>query len=214
VHCPYCSHDSTRVVDSRLTDPGSVRRRRECDACGERFTTHERAEAAPITVVKRDGRSERFDRQKLLRGLMRAANKRPVSEAALEELADSIVARVQRSGSQVEASLLGELSLRGLAELDPVTGLLFASVYRNFRDLSELESELQRIRSEPVAGDDQLALDQAASAASDPSDPAASIDPSPRNRRRGRQEAESAVLGSSNKSDAVRVTRRSHAAQP
>jgi transcriptional repressor NrdR len=217
VHCPFCSHSSTRVVESRLTDPGSVRRRRECNRCGERFTTYERAEAVPLTVLKRDGRREQFDRQKLLRGLVRAANKRPVSEAALEELADSIAARVRARGrSEVEASLLGELSLRGLAELDPVTGLLFASVYRNFRDLSELEAELQRIRSEPVAGDDQLALDQPASAAPDPSDPAASIDPSPRTPRRGRRQAESDAVLPVNKPapDVVRVTRRSHAAQP
>ena len=211
MHCPYCSHASTRVVDSRLTDPGSVRRRRECEGCGERFTTHERTEAAPITVVKRDGRRERFDRQKLLRGLVRAANKRPVSETALEELADSIAGRVRRGGSEVEASLVGELSLRGLAELDPVAGLLFASVYRNFRDLSELEAELQRIRSEPVAGDDQLAL----SAGPDPSDPAASIGASPRTPRRGRRQAD---VKPSDKPEAapdvVRIPRRSHAAQP
>jgi transcriptional repressor NrdR len=201
VHCPYCSHPSTRVVDSRLTDPSSVRRRRQCEGCGERFTTYERAKATPVTVVKRDGRRERFDRQKLLRGLMRAANKRPVSEEQLEELADAIAARVRGSGREVDASLVGELSLRGLAELDPVSGVLFASVYRNFRDLSELESELQRIRSEPVAGDDQLALDQGVSATTDPSDPAASIGPSPSTRRRGDGRE-------------ARLTRRRHAAQP
>src|SRR4051812_11994586 len=146
---------------------------------------------------------------------MRAANKRPVSEEQLEELADSIAARIRRAGPEVDASLLGELSLRGLAELDPVSGLLFASVYRNFGDLSELEAELQRIRSEPVAGDDQLALDQAASAAPDPSDPAANIDPSPRTPRRGvRRQADQQFSEPSNKSDAARVTRRSHAAQP
>jgi transcriptional repressor NrdR len=177
-----------------------VRRRRECDGCRERFTTYERVEATPVTVRKRDGRREQFDRQKLLRGLVRAANKRPVSDAQLEELADAIAAGVRRRGPEVEASLVGELSLRGLAELDPVTGLLFASVYRNFRDLSELESELQRIRSEPVAGDDQLALDPAASAPSSPSDPAAIIGASPASQRRDRQEA--------------RLTRRRHAAQP
>jgi transcriptional repressor NrdR len=201
VRCPFCTHPDTRVVDSRLTEPGdSVRRRRECDGCGERFTTYERVEATPVTVLKRDGRREQFDRQKLLRGLGRAANKRPVSEAQLEELADAIAARVRRLGPEVDASLVGELSLRGLADLDPVTGLLFASVYRNFRDLSELESELQRIRSEPVAGDDQLALDPAASAAPNPSDPAASIGASPRSQRRDDREA--------------RLTRRRHAAQP
>jgi transcriptional repressor NrdR len=198
VHCPYCSHADTRVIDSRLTEPGdSVRRRRACEGCGERFTTYERVEATPVTVVKRDGRRERFDRQKLLRGLVRAANKRPVSDAQLEELADAIAVRVRRLGPEVDASLVGELSLRGLVELDPVTGLLFASVYRNFRDLSELEAELQRIRSEPVAGDDQLALDPP----SDPSDPAASIGASPSTQRRGG-------------SREARLTRRRHAAQP
>jgi transcriptional repressor NrdR len=201
MHCPFCSGPATRVVDSRLTEPGdSVRRRRECDGCGERFTTYERVEATPVTVLKRDGSREQFDRQKLLRGLGRAANKRPVSDMQLEELADAIAARVRRLGPEVEASLVGELSLRGLAELDPVTGLLFASVYRNFRDLSELEAELQRIRSEPVAGDDQLALDQPTSAPSNPSDPAASIGASPRSQRRDIREA--------------RLTRRRHAAQP
>jgi transcriptional repressor NrdR len=178
-----------------------VRRRRQCEGCGERFTTYERVEATPVNVLKRDGRREGFDRQKLLRGLMRAANKRPVSEEQLEQLADTIAARIRSGGSEVDASLLGELSLRGLAELDPVSGVLFASVYRNFRDLSELEAELQRIRSEPVAGDDQLALDQAASATPDPSDPAASIGASPSTQRRGDGRE-------------ARVTRRRHAAQP
>jgi transcriptional repressor NrdR len=154
VHCPYCSHDATRVVDSRLTEPGdSVRRRRECEGCGERFTTYERAEETPVTVVKGDGRRERFDRQKLLRGLVRAANKRPVSDAQLEELAEDIAVRVRRAGREVQASLVGDLALRGLTELDPVTGILFASVYRNFRDLSDLDAEVQRIRSLPSDGD-------------------------------------------------------------
>ena len=208
MHCPYCSHESTRVVESRLPEPNSVRRRRECAGCGERFTTYERVEATPVTVLKRDGRREQFDRQKLLRGLVRAANKRPVSEAQLDALADTIAARVRRGGSEVEASLVGELSLRGLAELDPVSGLLFASVYRNFRDLSELESELQRIRSEPVAGDDQLALDQAAASPSVPSDPASNIGASPRTQRRGRREAQEKP------SEKPELTRRRHAAQP
>jgi transcriptional repressor NrdR len=208
VHCPYCSHAATRVVDSRLAEPDSVRRRRECEGCGERFTTYERVEATPVTVRKRDGRREQFDRQKMLRGLVRAANKRPVSEAQLDELAAAIAARVRRVGPEVDASLIGELSLRGLAELDPVSGLLFASVYRNFRDLSELESELQRIRSEPVAGDDQLALDQATAQASIPSDPASNIGASPRTPRRGGREA------ADKPSEKPELTRRRHAAQP
>ena len=152
VLCPYCSFESTRVVDSRLTEPGdSIRRRRECGSCGSRFTTYERVEEAPVTVVKRDGSEQRFDRLKLLRGLMRAANKRPVSEEQLEDLADSIAAEVRRRGPRVDASEVGELALQGLARLDPVSGIQFASVYRNFADLDELEAELQRLQ-EAVQG--------------------------------------------------------------
>jgi transcriptional repressor NrdR len=148
VLCPYCSFESTRVVDSRLTEPGdSIRRRRECAGCGSRFTTYERVEEAPVTVVKRDGSEQRFDRQKLLRGLMRAANKRPVSEEQLEELAESIAAEVRQSGPKVDAGQVGELALQGLAWLDPVSGIQFASVYRNFADLDELEAELRRLKS-------------------------------------------------------------------
>jgi transcriptional repressor NrdR len=186
VHCLYCGSTSTRVVDSRLTDPGdAVRRRRECEACHERFTTYERAEAIPVTVRKRDGRRERFDRQKLLRGLVRAANKRPVSDEQLERLADEIAARVRRLGPEAEAELIGELAMRGLVELDPVTALLFASVYRNFRDLAELEAELHRIRSEPIAGEGQLALAGGAAGPPIPSDPRATLDDPPTDATRG-----------------------------
>jgi transcriptional repressor NrdR len=183
VHCPYCSSPSTRVVDSRLTEPGdAIRRRRECEGCSQRFTTYERAEAEPVTVRKRNGKRERFDRQKLLRGLNRAANKRPVTDAQLESLADAIAARVRRLGPEADAELIGELCLRGLSELDPVSGVMFASVYRNFDDLAELEAELQRIRSEPVAGSNQLALDRPSDV---PSDVSTSIGLSPRGQRRG-----------------------------
>ena len=162
MRCPACSYASTRVVDSRLSDPGdTVRRRRECESCGSRFTTYERAQELPVVVVKRDGRREAFDRQKLLRGLVRAANKRPVSEGELDELADAIANQVRAAGREVEAEWIGELCLRGLAELDPVTAILFASVYRQFGDLSELEAELRRIKAEPLPGEGQLALDPA-----------------------------------------------------
>ena len=175
MRCPFCSFDSTRVVDSRLTEPGdAIRRRRECTDCGNRFTTYERAAELPITVVKRDGRTERFDRQKLLRGLVRAANKRPVSDEQLDALADSIAAEVRRGGAEVDASEIGELALRGLARLDPVTAILFASVYRRFADLSELEAEVRRLKDEPLPGADQLALE-----APVPSESAASIGLSP-----------------------------------
>ena len=125
-------------------------------------------------VLKRDGRRERFDRQKLLRGLVRAANKRPISDQQLEELAESIAAAVRRGGPEVRAEQIGELSLRGLARIDPVTAIQFASVYRSFRDLDELEAEIRRIKEEPHPDADQLALE-----GSDPSDPRSSIGRSP-----------------------------------
>lgn len=161
MRCPFCSFDSTRVVDSRLTDPGdSIRRRRECGGCGTRFTTHERAEEVPVDVVKRDGTTQRFDRRKLLRGLVRAAGGRPVGGEALEALADSIGAEVRLvGGGEVSAERIGDLAERGLAQLDPVTAIQFASVYRRLSDLDELEAVVRRLRDEPVPGADQLPLE-------------------------------------------------------
>jgi transcriptional repressor NrdR len=160
MHCPFCESDSTRVVDSRMAEPGdAIRRRRECEGCGQRFTTYERVEAPAVTVVKRDGRHERFDRQKLLRGLVRAANKRPVSDAQLEALVDSIAAEIHRLGGQVEAEQVGDLAERGLAGLDPVSAIQFASVYRSLADLDELEAVVRRYKEEPLPGADQLPLD-------------------------------------------------------
>ena len=156
MHCPFCASSSTRVVDSRPTDV--VRRRRECEGCGARFTTYERAELT-LWIRKRDGRRERFDRDKLLRGLQRAAAKRPIEAERLEELADSIGAAVLRSGGEAEARQVGDLALGGLARLDRVAAVMFASVYRSIEDLSEFEAELRRLESEPVASPDQLAID-------------------------------------------------------
>jgi transcriptional repressor NrdR len=163
------------VVDSRLSEPGdAVRRRRECEQCGERFTTYERIEEPSVTVLKRGGRRERFDRQKLLRGLVRAANKRPVSDEQLERLAESISAEVRRGGPEVEAGTIGDLAERGLASLDPVAAIQFASVYRNLADLDELEAVVRRFKEEPLPGADQLPLD-----APVPSDPERIIGRSP-----------------------------------
>lgn len=149
MRCPYCSSPKTGVVETRLSDPGdAVRRRRRCTGCGERFTTYERVEMPQIAVVKRDGTRERFDRQKLLRGLVRAANKRPVSDEELEGLADSIAAELRGHGSEAAAEQIGELALRGLAGLDPVTAIQFASVYRRFIDLDELEAEVKRLKGQ------------------------------------------------------------------
>ncbi len=157
MRCPFCSFDSTRVVDSRLTDPGdSIRRRRECAGCGSRFTTHERAEEVPVDVIKRDGATQRFDRRKLLRGLVRAAGGRPVGGEQLEELADSIAMDIRRGGGAVRAERIGDLAERGLARLDPVTAIQFASVYRRLSDLDELEAAVRRLRDKPEPDSEQL----------------------------------------------------------
>ena len=144
-------------MDSRLTDPGhSIRRRRECAGCGNRFTTHERAEEVPVDVIKRDGTTQRFDRRKLLRGLVRAAGGRPVGGEQLEELADSIATSLRRGGQAVQAERIGDLAERGLARLDPVTAIQFASVYRRLSNLDELEAVVRKLRDEPDPGSDQM----------------------------------------------------------
>ena len=156
MRCPFCTSPKTGVVETRLADPGdAVRRRRECASCGERFTTYERVEAPPITVVKRDGTKVAFDRQKLLRGLSRAAGGRPVTNEQLEGLADAIAASLRGKGPEVDAGDIGDLALKGLADLDPVSGILFASVYRKFADLAELEEEVRRLKGQdgPVPSD-------------------------------------------------------------
>lgn len=176
VHCPFCDFDSTRVVDSRLSEAGdAIRRRRGCVRCERRFTTYERAEEPAVTVVKRDGSRERFDRQKLLRGLVRAAGGRPVSGEQLEALVGSIAAELRRGGAEVTAEEVGDLAERGLAHLDPVAAIQFASVYRNLADLDELEAVVRRYKEEPLPGADQLPL----LGLSSPSDPKVSIGRSP-----------------------------------
>jgi transcriptional repressor NrdR len=177
VRCPSCSSDSTQVLDSRAT-PDAVRRRRECGDCGERFTTYERAEEPRLLVTKRDGRRERFDRQKLLRGLTRAAGGRPVSEEQLEAVAGWIAAELRHEGGEVEAGRVGELAERGLARIDPVSAIQFASVYRNLADLDELEAVVRRFKEGPLPSDDQLAMEDGAV----PSGPRSNIDLSPENR--------------------------------
>jgi transcriptional repressor NrdR len=180
VRCPFCSFDSTKVVDSRLAEPGdAVRRRRECAGCGERFTTYERAEGPVVSVQKRDGRSEPFDRQKLLRGLTNAAGKRPVSEQQLEELAESIASAARRAGPTVRADQIGDLAERGLARIDPVAAIQFASVYRDLADLDELEAVVRRFKAESLPGAGQLVLEGGSGAPSVPSDPESSIGRSP-----------------------------------
>jgi transcriptional repressor NrdR len=158
MQCPYCGSTQHRVVDSREA-ADAIRRRRQCESCDQRFTSYERAESVRMYVVKRNGRREPFDRDKLLRGLQRAAAKRPIEPDRLEEVVASIEAAVRREGGEVPAEWVGELALGGLARLDRVAAVMFASVYRSIEDLSAFEAELRRLESEPIAGPDQLAIE-------------------------------------------------------
>jgi transcriptional repressor NrdR len=145
MRCPFCTHPKDKVVDSRESGSGdSIRRRRECLECGRRFTSYERIEEIPYLVIKKDGRREAFDRQKLTAGLHRACEKRPVPAKALDELVDEIEQMVQDSPDrEVEASLIGEKVMARLKELDKVAYVRFASVYRQFEDAQEFMAELR-----------------------------------------------------------------------
>jgi transcriptional repressor NrdR len=145
--CPFCGHLEDKVIDSRAAGPGDViRRRRECESCSRRFTTYERVEDVLPTVVKKDGRREPFDRQKLIKGLRIACNKRPVSMERIEELADAIEHEAQELESrEISASELGERVMHHLRELDAVAYVRFASVYRSFRDIDEFLTELGKL---------------------------------------------------------------------
>lgn len=147
MYCPFCRHDDTRVLDSRPTEEGaSIRRRRECAMCGRRFTTYERVEEAPLLVVKKDGRREVFDRQKLLRGIITASEKRPIPLARLESLVSALERELRDQGyDEVPSRVLGERIMDQLQSLDPVAYVRFASVYRDFTDLRGFKDLLERI---------------------------------------------------------------------
>jgi len=150
VKCPACRGTENHVVDSRLGKDGDViRRRRECERCSRRFTTYERIEDFLPSVVKKDGRREPFDRLKIMAGMRRACEKRPVSVEALEERLDSIERKLLESGDrEVSSSVIGEAVCRALHELDEVAYVRFASVYRSFQDIGEFMSELQDLIAE------------------------------------------------------------------
>ena len=143
--CPYCAHLGDKVVDSRESKEGEViRRRRECLECGKRFTSYERIDEIPYMVVKKDGSRERFERQKLVAGLLKACEKRPVSMTALDGVADRVEASLQeRSEKEIATAEIGGFVMEELKKLDKVAYVRFASVYRHFRDLGEFMSELK-----------------------------------------------------------------------
>jgi transcriptional repressor NrdR len=145
VKCPFCNHLQDKVVDSRESKEGdAIRRRRECLSCERRYTTYERIDEVPYMVIKKDGRREKFDRQKVLTGLLKACEKRPVSMARLAELVDQVESRVSDSPDrEIPATAVGEFLMESLRELDKIAYVRFASVYRDFQDEEAFFDELK-----------------------------------------------------------------------
>lgn len=145
--CPYCGYVDSKVIDTRPTEEGStIRRRRECLNCKKRFTTYEKIEQTPIMVIKKDGNRQVFDREKIINGMIKSCEKRPVSVAEIERAADNIEKQIQNTMKKEISSLeIGEMVMRELKELDDVSYVRFASVYREFKDLQSFIDELEGI---------------------------------------------------------------------
>ena len=148
--CPYCGHPESKVIDSRPADENaSIRRRRECLSCTRRFTTYETVESLPIVVIKKDGSRQSFDRQKVLRGMIRACEKRPVALAELERIADEIEQELQNSMErEIRTEVIGEKVMERLRKVDQVAYVRFASVYRQFKDIDTFMAELNKLLAE------------------------------------------------------------------
>ncbi|MDD3395611.1 MAG: transcriptional regulator NrdR [Acidaminococcaceae bacterium] len=145
--CPFCSYGDSRVVDSRSIDGGtSIRRRRECPECGRRFTTYEKYEETPLLVTKKDGRRELFDSQKLLNGLIKAFEKRPVSYEKIQEMANVIERELRTLGeAEITSEVIGETVMKHLEKVDQIAYVRFASVYRQFADVNNFMQEIQKM---------------------------------------------------------------------
>jgi transcriptional repressor NrdR len=146
MHCPYCQHTESKVIDTTHDAHGGVRRRRECEKCGQRFSTYERPILATPLVIKADGTREQFDRDKLTRGLQIACAKRPVSAAEIERLVGEIESHLQRLGkAEVSSRIIGDMAINGLRELDLVAYIRFAIVYLQLDDLTQIRNEINRL---------------------------------------------------------------------
>jgi transcriptional repressor NrdR len=147
MRCPFCNHFDSKVIDSRASEDGNaIRRRRECLQCQKRFTTYERIEEAPLIVVKKDQRREAFDRQKILNGLLRACEKRPIPMNIVEQLVNSVEKELRnRMDQEISSEVIGELVMTGLKKIDEVAYVRFASVYRRFEDLATFMHELHTL---------------------------------------------------------------------
>ena len=145
--CPYCSEDNTRVIDSRPVDDNTaIRRRRQCDACGRRFTTYEKVEAIPIMVIKNDKTREPYDREKLMQGIVRSCNKRPVSMEAIENCVNQIDMEIYNKNTrEIDSTVIGQLVMDKIKDLDEVAYVRFASVYREFKDVNTFMDELKKL---------------------------------------------------------------------
>lgn len=144
--CPFCAKEETKVVDKRDSEEGITRRRRECTSCEKRFTTYERVETIPLTVVKKDGRRIQFNRNKIREGMTKACEKRPISQDAIEKSIDEIESELRhQETSEINSSLIGELVSKKLKKMDKVAYIRFASVYKEFTDLEQFEKELKAL---------------------------------------------------------------------
>ncbi len=150
MRCPFCGHDDTQVKDSRPTEDGSaIRRRRFCPACGSRFTTFERVQLRELTITKKGGVKQPFDREKIMRSITLALRKRPVEPERIERIVNGIVRRLESLGeSEVPSNVVGEMVMDALASLDPVAYVRFASVYRNFREAKDFEDFIGKLGSD------------------------------------------------------------------
>ena len=148
--CPFCSHENTRVIDSRPADENnSIRRRRVCDECGKRFTTYEKVETIPLIVIKKDNNRETYDRSKIEAGVLRACHKRPISAAQINQLIDSVETAVfNREEKEISSGIIGELVMNKLKDLDTVAYVRFASVYREFKDINTFMDELKKVMTQ------------------------------------------------------------------
>ncbi len=150
MRCPYCDHSESKVIDSRESKNGlTIRRRRECLSCKKRFTTYEKIQEIPYMVIKKDGKRQSYDDQKLLKGLLKACEKRPIPVSELEDIVDEVSNLLQQKpGKEIEGKEIGQYIMQRLHDLDKVAYVRFASVYREFKDVAEFKQELEKILKE------------------------------------------------------------------
>ena len=144
--CPYCGKENTRVIESRPTDDSSIRRRRQCDECGKRFTTYEKVETLPLIVVKKDNNREPYDREKIVAGIVRSCHKRPISMTQINDMVDDIEGQIFNMGEkEIPTTTIGSIVMDKLKDLDEVAYVRFASVYREFKDVNTFMDEIKKI---------------------------------------------------------------------